>query len=265
MSAINNLEFFRREDKPLDKYLKSVAMGVSVIQFFNCFFGYWISLDDEFKPDVSNWGAFTFGVILFYLVLTGTCFCSMVAIIQQWHRFMFGTAILYAIYFVFGLINVGLRANWFCFFLLFVAAIVNALVGAHFYSIELCISRGHHFTCRGRCLRVEQAKRFDEMLFKSNGTLIRLFGYDVNPNDEEQSQQTHQQSPQATPSPDTTNISFTNESAQQSSGISQPRTPNLQPQFSTQHSQPHSPAPQQNPFENAPEPSKTNDSNLLNF
>lgn len=174
---VSDIEIFTRDDNRLDRILKTSAFVISFLLFLNAFFGYWISLNKtEFGALTGNWGSFCFAVIIFYIAVKTCAFVGFLAVIYQWERTLLGVACSSGVLFFLGLLNVGLRANGFCFALLVLAALIYAILYLHLQSIEQCKGRGHHYTCRGSCIRHEKVKFVDDKVFRGKGSLVTLFG-----------------------------------------------------------------------------------------
>ena len=174
---VNNVEIFTREDNKLDRIIKGICFFLSALLFINAFFGYWISLNQsEFGALTGNWGMFCFAVIVFYIATKATSFIGFLAIVYQWERVLIGVAGASGFLFFIGLFNIGLRANFFCFILLFFNVLMFAIMYFHQNGIEQCKRLGHHYTCRGCCIRHEKVKFLDDKLFAGKPTLVGIFG-----------------------------------------------------------------------------------------
>lgn len=174
---VTNVEIFAREDTRLDRTIKVIGIVLSTVLFLNAFFGYWISLNQsEFDTPGTNWGLFCFVVIVFYISVKALSFTGFLAVVYQWERVLLGVSCSAGLLFVLGLFNSGLRSNFFCFILLFFNAIFYAILYLHLQSIEQCKARGHHYTCRGCCIRHEKVKFVDDRLFSGKPTMVGIFG-----------------------------------------------------------------------------------------
>lgn len=174
---LTNPDIFAREDTKLDKTVKVIGIILSTVLFLNAFFGYWISLNkSEFDTPGTIWAAFCFFVIVFYIVVKTISFAGFLAVVYQWERVLLGVSCSAGVLFVIGLLNPGLRANFFCFILLFINAIFYGILYMHLRSIEQCKARGHHYTCRGCCIRHEKIKFVDDRLFSGKPTMVGIFG-----------------------------------------------------------------------------------------
>ncbi|KAJ6217140.1 hypothetical protein RDWZM_008297 [Blomia tropicalis] len=199
---VNNIEIFARDDNKLDRFLKLVVFINSFLIFINAFFGYWISLNEsEFGRETGNWAFYTFLVILFYINLKVLSFFGILTILYQWKCIIFAiiSGIFGALFFIGLLIGPGMRANVFCFILLFFGTIIYAIFYFHMKSIENCKSQGHRYNCRASCIRNEKIQFVDKRFFGDNGKLIKMFATYPNEISDNRSRN------------DTLHISFSNE------------------------------------------------------
>ncbi|KAH9501222.1 hypothetical protein DERF_012083 [Dermatophagoides farinae] len=168
-----NTGLFNSEDTKLDYILKVSTLVNVFCLFVNSFFGYWISVDGtesdkHHNDDNSSWTTFIATAIIFYIFIGILSFSTFIAMCRHYSQFLIINGIVAFGLFAIGLFHPGLRENFFCFILLFLATFQYVLLGLYYQTIDQCQLRQHGYDCRGRCVQqeyVNRLKSLDNSLF----------------------------------------------------------------------------------------------------
>lgn len=172
-----NTGLFNSEDTKLDYILKISTLVNVFCLFVNSFFGYWISLDKAEWDDYRNsWSVFASTAVLFYISVGILSFSTFIAMCRHYSHCLIINGIISFILFFIGLFHPGIRENFFCFILLFMATFQFFILGYYYRTIDQCQLRQHGYDCRGKCIQQEylnQLKSWDDSMF--SGRIQSLF------------------------------------------------------------------------------------------